>query len=268
MSNMPVVCYLFTSYDQIRSLKNFISNYSKFESGMNHKLILCYKLINGSKLEPLRNCLINIPHEEFIDSEIKNDYDFGSYKRVAERFPDNDILFLNSHSYPVCKNWLKKLMVFKDDNTIIGSSGSYESLVDSVILKKIYKYFSYIFKKARFIKNFNKFPNPHLRTTGFLIKGKSYSEFMSKRSVKNKEDAWKIESGKNSLTNFFKDNNFNLFIVNSDGKKFTESHWKLSETYCYLNQSKSIISDKQTRKYLSLKNEEKKISQNNVWGSL
>ena len=267
MSNIPVVCYLFTSYDHVNSLMNFINNYSKFNAGINHKLIICYKLIEKTKLEPLRNLFLNITHEEFIDPETKNDYDFGSYNRVAAKFQDNDILFLNSHSYPISDNWLKKLMLFKDEDTVIGSSASYESLADSIILKKIYKYFSYIFKKVRFNKNFKNFPNPHLRTTGFLIKGKSYCEFMFNRSIKNKEDAWKIESGKNSLTNFFKKKNFKFFVVNSENKKFTEENWMLSETYCYLNQSKSIISDKQTRKYLSLSTEEKKIAQNKVWGS-
>ena len=41
---------------------------------------------------------------------------------------------------------------------------------------------------------------------------------------------------------------------------------KLSETYNYFNQSKSIISDKHTRKYESLNNKEKFISRMNVWG--
>ena len=43
---------------------------------------------------------------------------------------------MNSHSYPICQEWLKKLMKFYDQNTLIGTSASNESLLDSIILKK------------------------------------------------------------------------------------------------------------------------------------
>ena len=42
------------------------------------------------------------------------------------------------------------------------------------------------------------------------------------------------------MTNFFKKKRFNIYVVNSDGNKFTENQWKFSETYNYLNQSKSL----------------------------
>ena len=56
-------------------------------------------------------------------------------------------------------------------------------------------------------------------------------------------------------------------MVNSDGNHFLENDWMLSETYNYLNQSKSIISDKHTRKYLDLNKDNKKLSQFNTWGT-
>ena len=56
-------------------------------------------------------------------------------------------------------------------------------------------------------------------------------------------------SGKISLTNYFKLLNYKIYIVNSDGLKYSENQWKFSETYNYLNQKKAIISDKHTRKY-------------------
>ena len=74
------------------------------------------------------------------------------------------------------------------------------------------------------------------------------------------------ESGFNSLTNFFKKNNYPILVINSEGKKFSEKDWKFSETYNFLNQSKSIISDKHTRKYLMLNDKEKKPHQINTWG--
>ena len=69
-----------------------------------------------------------------------------------------------------------------------------------------------------------------------------------------------------SLTNYFKKKNFDIYVINSDGEKFTEKKWKSSETFNFLDINKSVISDKHTRKYLLLNSNEKKIAQIKSWG--
>ena len=128
--------------------------------------------------------------------------------------------------------------------------------------------FSYLFKLYKFKKNFLNFPNPHIRTSNFLIRGKYFLDFIDKKKITNKFDTWKIESGKKSLSNFFKNKNLEVLVVNSDGDRFLEKNWKLRETYNYFNKSKLIISDKHTRKYDSLDFEDKLLSQYKVWGHL
>ena len=136
MENIPIVCYLFTCFDEISSLKEFIKNYKKYSSGINHKLIICFKLLDRSKINDLVNIIININFTPYIDPVKINDFDFGTYKRVAENYPLNQILFLNSHSYPICDNWLSKLVKYSNYNTLIGTSASNESILDSIKLKK------------------------------------------------------------------------------------------------------------------------------------
>ena len=266
MKNIPIVCYLYTYFDSLQSLKNFKNNYLNYNAGLEHELLICFKLIKQDEIKIITNKLEGLKYIQFIDPVQKNDFDFGSYKRVSEKYSLRDILFLNGHSYPVSENWLKKLMKYKRENTLIGTSASYESIANSIKLKKKYKFISYFLKLYRFKKNFFKFPNPHIRTSSFLIKGKLFLDFIKNKKINNKEDAWKIESGKESLTNYFKKKNYDIFVVNSDGKKYFENEWKLSETYNYRNQSKSIISDKHTRKYLSLTEDEKLLYQLKNWG--
>jgi hypothetical protein len=266
MKKKPIVCYLFTKFDDDNSLFTFIENYLNYKSGFDHDLIISFKLINMSRLKNLSKRLNNINYQEFLDPVTKNDFDFGTYKRVSENFMDRDILFMSSHSYPICHNWLNKLMKYKEENTLIGTSASNESLYSSIKLKKVYKIFSYLIKKYKFKKNFLNFPNPHIRTSSFLIKGEFFFDFMKNKKIDNKIDAWQIESGFNGLTNYFRKNNFNIYVVNSDGEKFIENQWKFSETYNFLKQNKSIISDKHTRKYLLLNSKDKKISQTISWG--
>ena len=268
MRTNKIVCYLFTAFDKREKLTNFIKYYKKNKSGLNHTLVICYKLLDITEIIKTRKYLKNIKYIEFIDPIKKNDWDFGSYKRVSKLFYNKDILFLNSHSYPTCNNWLKKLFHFKKKNTVIAPTASYESLVDAIKLKnKFHKIIRYLIKKYKFKKNFDEFPNPHIRTSSFLINSKLFLNFIKFKQLRNKEDTWKIESGKNSLTKYLKKKGVITYVVNSDGNKFEEKNWKLSETYCYLNKNKSIISDKHSRKYLKLSNNEKFIIRSSVWGT-
>ena len=261
-----VVCYLFTCFDRQTSIEKFIKHYRKYNSGIDHNLLICFKMLKENDILLIKNFLKKVNYTLFIDPVETNDFDFGSYKRVAQLHYDKQILFLNSHSYPICDDWLSILLNNNDINTLIGTSASNESIYDTFKLKKRYKFFSYLFKKFFLKKKFNSFPNPHIRTSSFLIYGQLFLNYMKDKNIKSKENAWEIESGKKSLTNYFKQKKYPVYIVNSDGKKFTETNWMYSETYCYSKQSKSIISDKHTRKYLSLSEKDRMSSQIKVWG--
>lgn len=264
--NKIIVCYLFTCFDENKSFEKFIENYNKYNPGIDHSLLICFKMLKEKDILMIKNYLKNTNCTLFIDPNETNDFDFGSYKRVAQLHNDKRILFLNSHSYPVCDNWLYMLINNSNINSLVGTSASNESMFDAFKLKKKYKIFSYIIKKIILKKKFHSFPNPHVRTSSFLIYGQLFLDYMINKNIKSKENAWEIESGKNSLTNYFKQKNYPVYIINSDGKQFTEANWMRSETYCYLNQSKSIISDKHTRKYLTLSEKDRISSQIKVWG--
>ena len=261
-----LVCYLFTKFDELNSIKEFVKHYKKHPSGSKHTLLICYKLLDIENIISLRKILGKIKYKEFIDPVMINDYDFGSYSRIANLYPVSKIFFLNSHSYPIKNYWLKILLTHYKSKTLIGTSASNESLLTSLKFKKIHKIISFLIKFIRFKKKFKAFPNPHIRTSSFLIKGADFISFIKNKKITSKEDAWFIESGLGGLTNYFKRKNYNIFVINSDGLKFTENNWKLSETYNYLNQSKSLISDKHTRKYLKLSNQKRIFSSYNSWG--
>ena len=261
-----LVCYLFTKFDELNSIKEFVKHYKKHPSGSKHTLLICYKLLDIKNIISLRKILGKIKYKEFIDPVMINDYDFGSYSRIAKLYPVSKIFFLNSHSYPIKNYWLKILLTHYKSKTFIGTSASNESLLTSLKFKKIHKIISFLIKFFKFKKRFKPFPNPHIRTSSFLIKGADFISFIKNKKIICKEDAWFMESGLGGLTNYFKKKNYNVFVINSDGLKFTESNWKLSETYNYLNQSKSLISDKHTKKYLKLSNQKQLFASYNSWG--
>ena len=266
MNKKNLVCFLFTKFDNIYQLINFTKYYKKYSSGASHRLLICFKLIDSKRIIYIRKYLKNIKYIEFVDPSTVNDYDFGSYKRVAKLYRNYNILFLNSHSYPNTNSWLGKLLKHFNDKTLIATSASYESLYTSLKLKKFYKFFSHLIKKNFYKKYFYSFPNPHIRTANFLIKGSVFLRFIENKIINNKLDAWKIESGKNNLTNFLKHKNYKIFIINSDGHKFTLNNCKFSETFNYKNQKKCIILDKHTKKYIKSANFKKKLFEFNTWG--
>jgi len=267
MHNHKIVCYLYTIFDKRKTLIDFVKYYKRYKSGLNHKLVICFKLFTFNEVAALRRHLKDVNYIEFVDPGKTNDWDFGSYKRVSKFFFNKDILFLNSHSYPACHNWLKKLFLFKKKNTVIAPTASYESLVNSVKLKnKFHKIIRFLIRKYFFLKNFEKFPNPHFRTSSFLINSKIFYNYIKDKKLRNKLDTLKIESGNQGLTQYLKKKKIKILVVNSDAKKYEENEWKFSETYNFLKHDKSIIADKHTRKFLKLNNNDKNKARLIVWG--
>lgn len=269
LSNKILVCYLFTKFDDLNDFNNFIESYKSLNSGHDHTLIICLKLINQDQKKNILKILNqnSIIFTLFDDLSPKNDFDFGSYYRVAKEYDDKLIFFLNASSKPTINNWLKLLLNNYEKKCFLGTTASYESHVSSIKFKRYYKFFSYILRKLINLIFFKKFPNPHIRTTGFLLDSKDYINFYKNKDCQKKFDAWKIESGRNSITNFFLKKNFLIKLVNSDGKSYDIDNWSNAGTYAYKKKPKNIISDKHTRKYDLLTNNDKVSFQKKVWGS-
>jgi hypothetical protein len=60
MSANKIVCYLYTSFDQKEKLIDFINHYKKYRSGLSHKLVICFKLLNSKEIIKTRKYLKNI----------------------------------------------------------------------------------------------------------------------------------------------------------------------------------------------------------------
>lgn len=264
MNNILVV-YLFTKFDNKKSFINFIKFYKKYKNGQKHKLVICYKLVDKENIIFFRKKLKNLNYNEFIDKETKNDFDFGSYYRIAKKYKKYLIFFMNSHSYPIKKLWLKKIINNYKPKMIIGTSGSYESMLTSFKIKKFYKIYKYIKDYYFFKKNFKPYPNFHIRTANFLIHSSDLLSFCKKKIYKTKKDAWISESGINGITNFFLKKNYEVAVVNSDSSLFYSNNLKDSQTYFYKDQEKLLIADKHTNKYFKLSRKEKIAYEKTVW---
>ena len=266
MKIKPTIVYLISNYDSLSNIFKFIKNYKKYKAGHAHNLIICYKNCYNKNLDKSIKKKINpFKYKKFIDFG-KNDFDWGSYKRVAKKNKNKILFFFNCHSYPIKNNWLKFFLNHYKSKTVLAPTGSFQSISSSSLNGF---YFKNLFHRLYYgffnMINFPLFPNPHIRSNCFMI---SANDFLNLNLIncEKKIHAWLNESGRKSMTKQLLDKGFKLLVVNNENKKFLISHWKKSETYAVKKQGKLLISDKHTREYMSLNNERKKIYEKNVWG--
>ena len=262
-----IVAYLSTKYVDKKALKRFINNYKKNISSCKHSLLICYKNLDDKELIKRIKIAKKIKHIEFIDPELSNDHEWGTMYRIGKKYKKTNILWMNDHSYPNKKCWLKVLSNYIQPNRIIGCSASYSShYSNSFYRKPEQSYFNYIINIIKTSFYFFSFPNPHLRSNGMLFYSNDFVKFMKNRTVRSKFDSYCLESGKNSLTNYFIKKNYDVVVVNGDGNIYFKEDWPKSDTFAFKKKNNLLISDNQTRAYNKLKKKLKIRRRKEVWG--
>ncbi len=265
--NKFLVVYVFSKFDDISRFEKFINSYKKYTSGFPHELMICYKLLDEFKLNVCRSIASNITYKEFIDPVKNNDYEFKTMERAIKAYPNYNVVFLISHCCFEKENWLKIINESFKDNSFMGFSGSNESLFSSLEFKKFWKIYSYLKQYFNLKKHFYKFPNPHVRGPSFVLKQKDFLDFVKDKEYLDKIDAVKSECGKNSMTNFFKKKGYEIFIINSSGKKYDLKNFENSMTYCNSSVADVLISDRHHAKYQNLSKEEQSKINKKVWSN-
>lgn len=267
-SNVPLVVYL--AYRPYGSdlLKQFVNNYNFYKSGYDHDLLICFKEFNKQTMN-LWSSYIPNNFIKFFDKHNVNDFDIGSFFRIAEKFPNRLILFLNSFAKPKVNNWLKIFVENYHEKSIVGSHGVYASLSSMFFkfqIKNISKFQSIKYGLKHLIYC-PLFPNPHIRTTNFLIKSCDFLSLnVNRKKFDKKIETNYFESGRNSISVQLRKKGFDLYVVNSDNKRFAISEWPNSDTFALGKQSKLVISDHRTAFYEKLSAQKKKEMQKIYWG--
>jgi hypothetical protein len=264
----PLVVYLLYYPILNKTLKEFIKFYKKYKSGYDHELLICFKGFDPFYANKWKK-KISIKFTFFKDYEDKNDFDIGSFFRIANIYNNRLILFLNSYAYPNCHNWLKILIDNYENNSVVGAHGSYGSISSQCLSFKykdlsIYQSIKYGLVHLFYCKLF---PNPHIRTSNFLIKAKDFLGLkVDKNKFVKKIFTNYFESGRFGMSTQLLKKGFKLLIVNSENKKFNIHDWIYSKTAFFKNQEKLVISDHRTREFDLLPNNMKSELTRINWG--
>ncbi len=112
---------------------------------------------------------------------------------------------------------------------------------------------------------FQPFPNPHIRSNGFMVKRSRMLTF-APEEIRTKLDACAFESGPQSLTSRVRSDGLEALVVGSDGKGYAVQDWWQSETFRLGNQENLLLSDNQSRQFGAMAPGAKVTHRRITWG--
>jgi hypothetical protein len=113
---------------------------------------------------------------------------------------------------------------------------------------------------------FGRHPNPHIRSNAFMIRR---DVFLSLRrpAFDKKIDAYKFESGRQSMTKQVIARDLRPVVVDRCGRVYGVSEWKSSSTFWIDMQHNLLVADNQTNNYAAGSSERRAVLENHAWES-
>jgi hypothetical protein len=275
------VIYLCRFAEGEEPVRRFLRTYRDHAAGVEHDLHVVFKgFTDPTKLEAFRSIFDGIPINaiELDDTG----FDLGSYVKAAKAVSNRRVIFLNTFSQIQDVNWLRHFdqAMSAPGVGLAGATGSWQSNAASYertlkrLMAKIWTLrpfakpatgdskplpltmqrrsrLRYIFSLVHyiyFVIEYGRHPNPHIRTNAFMV---DRAQFVSLYfpSFENKNDAYRFESGRRSLTRQYIARGLHPVVVDRNGKAYAIDQWKASGTFWIDNQVNLLIADNRTCDY-------------------
>jgi hypothetical protein len=237
-------------------LAKFVASYRSRPAGISHQLVVVFNGVESStQRAELEAELDGIEFQAL--STPAPVIDLNAYRWAVDRVGGDRILFCNSYSEFLVDGWLELFTRHFDDPEVgmVGATGTYESIREAP-----FKW------KMPWTKLFPPFPNPHLRTTGFMME-RALIEAIRWKPPTGKISALNIESGKRSISNEVKRRGLSCVVAGRDGRAYGEEQWQASRTFRVGEQENLIIADNRTEDYLAAGSEERDHLRKLAWGA-
>lgn len=116
------------------------------------------------------------------------------------------------------------------------------------IFRRFHRSLYRLLRFDHYLFHYNPYPNPHIRTNAFMIERDRFLA-LKVPSFRIKSDAYKFESGRQSLTQQILKQGLRPVVVGRDGHVYDTADWKSSSTYWIDQQANLIAADNRTRNY-------------------
>ena len=180
---------------------------------------------------------------DLILHEFQSGFDIHAYMRAGWALPHPFLCCLNTETEIRSDRWLAKMfLAMTSDTGLVGAFASWEGCPNGA----------------------PKFPNPHIRTNGFLIRkelflGMSYPS-------NTKQGCYSFESGMNSMTRRMVENKKQVALVGNDGSVKYAADWKDTHTFRQHEQENLLFHDNQSRHYQEAGAQERQRLTELAWG--
>ena len=234
----------------LEKFDRFITSYKTHEAGIAHRIYVALK--GHSSRDELKEARDRFAELKPIFLEVADDgYDIGAYISCCRQIDQEAVCFLNTHAEILAPDWLKHLAahLFRTEVGLVGASGSFESLPLPGLDTSI-------------------FPNPHLRTNGFMVRRNLLLNLFGKQVIKSKLDAYAFENGRNSISRRITARGYDVLIVGRNGRAYPPAWWPSSGTFRQGAQDNLLIGDNHSRHYATAPTDEKEMLMRMAWGSL
>lgn len=246
------VCYLARGADvgALKSCERFAVSYRRFRPGMEHRLYVIFKGFAGSgELAAARNQFAPIDYEPVHLGDER--FDIGAYIEWANQIAERVICPINTASEILCQDWLAKLSanLALPGVGLVGATGSYETQRETDGI------------------NYPPFPNVHIRSNAFMMERREFCDFTKGMVIKDKTDAFRFESSRNSLTRHVLDQGKDVLLVGRNGRGYSPEFWPRSDTFRQGRQTNLLVGDNQTRIFATLSWVQKRDVVLRTWGN-
>jgi hypothetical protein len=263
--------------------RRFLSSYNAQSAGVEHELVVVLNGVEEDQRAGLEAELAGVAHRTIeLPRPVQ---DLAAYAQALEHLEHDRVCFVNSHSELLAGDWLRKLDLALEEPRagLVGASGSWASLRSYALRRlglpsaygRVWPRGSGAFDEFRQIEServgaplprgplnylytartladmtfgFNPFPAPHLRTNAFMGE-RSLLRRLLEAGAKRKFNAYRLESGRRSITAQIIESGLRALVVDSEGDVFDSGDWPGSETFWSGAQRRLLVSDNQTRIY-------------------
>ena len=116
------------------------------------------------------------------------------------------------------------------------------------------------------VRAFPSFPSPHLRTNAFMIRGRTLEQLRLRRT-RSKLHAYRLESGRRSITRQVSQLGLRVLVVDAEGTTFEPQEWDRSQTFWQHDQEGLMVADNQTNVYARGDRDRRELLSRYAWGA-
>lgn len=192
--------------------------------------------------------------------------DLAAYGRAARALPHLRLCFLNSYSVVLADGWLAVLArALSEPNVgLVGATASWES--QSRWIRGRARHWPYqlaLLRRAR--RDYPRFPNPHIRTTAFMIE-RDIVRAMNLDAAHDKRSTYLLESGRRSITRQVLERGLRAVVTGRDGVVYGVKDWAAARTYRSGEQDNLLVADRRTRDWQAASPRLRRRLSRDAWG--